>query len=59
MIFYSLKTDWKQALVYANYLVDGSRWSRAIYSYQKAAILLMMNDNPTKAEKIVIFNLMK
>lgn len=33
--------DWKEADVYASYLLKESNWSRTIYSYQKAAIMLM------------------
>lgn len=51
--------DWKQAGVFATYLLEGSRWSRTMYSYQKAIILLMASDEPAKSEKVVIHNLMK
>lgn len=54
-----LKTQWKEALVYATYLLDGSRWSRTIYSYQKAVILYMMKDDLSLTEQIVIDNLLK
>lgn len=39
-----LKANWKEALVYSTYLVEASKWSKTIYSYQKAAIMLMMDD---------------
>ncbi|KAF5274539.1 hypothetical protein FQA39_LY07151 [Lamprigera yunnana] len=54
-----LKLQWKEALVYATYLLDGSRWSRTIYSYQKAVILYMMKDALSATEQMSIENLMK
>lgn len=46
-----LKLDWRSSSQYANYLVEGSKWSRTTYSYQKAAVLLMLNDNLTDLER--------
>ncbi|XP_055378468.1 tetratricopeptide repeat protein 39B-like [Condylostylus longicornis] len=40
-----LKLDWRESSLYAGFLVEGSRWSRTIYSYQKAAVLLMLQPN--------------
>lgn len=55
---FSIKTDWKEALTYATYLLEGSRWSRTIYSYQKAAIMLM-TETSAPADKAVIDNLLR
>lgn len=55
----SFKLDWKQAGVFATHLLEGSRWSRTMYSYQKAIIILMSSEEHTKSEKVVIQNLMK
>ncbi|RZB38811.1 tetratricopeptide repeat protein 39B, partial [Asbolus verrucosus] len=54
-----LKTDWKEALVYCTHLLEGSRWSRTIYSYQKAALMCMMKENLSSTDIVVIDNLMK
>ncbi|XP_017781024.1 PREDICTED: tetratricopeptide repeat protein 39B-like isoform X2 [Nicrophorus vespilloides] len=56
-----LKTDWAEATLYANYLLEGSRWSRTVYSYQKAAIMLMQNEDQTlnKSQLGILQNLMK
>ena len=51
--------DWTQAAVYATNLLEGSRWSRTVYSYQKAIILIMSSDEPSKSEKVIIRNLMR
>ncbi|XP_045482723.1 tetratricopeptide repeat protein 39B-like isoform X3 [Harmonia axyridis] len=54
----SVRCNWKQALEYSNLLIKDSKWSRTIYSYQKAAIMLMMDDiSPSDRE--IINNLMK
>ncbi|XP_054091583.1 tetratricopeptide repeat protein 39B-like isoform X3 [Zeugodacus cucurbitae] len=39
-----LKLDWREAKLYASYLVEHSKWSRTIYSYQQAAVMLMNDD---------------
>lgn len=41
---HSFRQDWTQAYHYAKLLCDESRWSKAIYVYQKAAILSMMTE---------------
>lgn len=51
--------DWNEALVYCNHLLEGSRWSRTIYSYQKAALLCMTKETLSPSEILVIDNLMK
>nr|XP_034189255.1 tetratricopeptide repeat protein 39B-like [Osmia lignaria]XP_034189256.1 tetratricopeptide repeat protein 39B-like [Osmia lignaria] len=42
--------QWKQAATFAGTLANESNWSRTIYLYQKAAILIMQNP-PTKSEE--------
>lgn len=39
-----LKLEWRESSLYATYLLEKSKWSRTIYSYQKAAVLLMIDD---------------
>jgi tetratricopeptide (TPR) repeat protein len=56
---YCLKMNWKEALVYCTSLLEGSRWSRTIYSYQKAALMCMMKDELSSTDIVVIDNLMK
>lgn len=41
---HSYQQQWAQALKYADLLYKESRWSKAIYMYQKAAILSMMSE---------------
>ncbi|KAI5609288.1 tetratricopeptide repeat protein 39B [Silurus asotus] len=45
---YSFQQKWSEALRYADLLYRESRWSKAIYVYQKAAILSMMSDDEVK-----------
>uniref|UniRef100_A0A1B0A8B7 Tetratricopeptide repeat protein 39B n=1 Tax=Glossina pallidipes TaxID=7398 RepID=A0A1B0A8B7_GLOPL len=52
-----LKVDWREASLYASYLVESSKWSPTIYSYQKAAIMLML-PNLTHNESQIIDTLM-
>ncbi|XP_078792926.1 tetratricopeptide repeat protein 39B-like [Oryzias latipes] len=40
---HSFQQEWQQAYRYADLLCRESRWSKAIYVYQKAAILSMMS----------------
>ncbi|XP_044766072.1 tetratricopeptide repeat protein 39B-like isoform X2 [Coccinella septempunctata] len=54
----SVRCNWKEALEYSNRLTKESKWSRTIYSYQKAAIMLMM-DNISSSDKEIINSLMK
>ncbi|XP_062985313.1 tetratricopeptide repeat protein 39B isoform X2 [Elgaria multicarinata webbii] len=46
---YSFQQDWLQAYRYADLLCKESRWSKAIYMFQKAAILAMLPDADVKA----------
>ncbi|KAK6618647.1 hypothetical protein RUM43_013038 [Polyplax serrata] len=56
---YSLMQDWRQACLYAGYLLTDSKWSRTIYSYQKASILLMMGDSLSDDERQEVNVLMR
>ncbi|XP_073201550.1 tetratricopeptide repeat protein 39B isoform X6 [Lepidochelys kempii] len=45
---YSFQQKWLQAYRYADLLCKESRWSKAIYVFQKAAILCMLPDEDVK-----------
>ncbi|XP_031440476.1 tetratricopeptide repeat protein 39B isoform X3 [Clupea harengus] len=45
---HSYQQQWGQALKYADLLYKESRWSKAIYMYQKAAILSMMSEEEVR-----------
>jgi hypothetical protein len=45
--------------MYADWLLNESRWSRTTYSYQKAAMLCMLGNDLTLDEKAEIENLMR
>jgi hypothetical protein len=45
--------------MYADWLLNESRWSRTAYSYQKAALLCMLGNDLTLDEKAEIENLMR
>jgi hypothetical protein len=45
--------------MYADRLLRESRWSRTIYSYQKAAMLCMLDNDLTLDEKSEIESLMR
>lgn len=50
--------QWSKALPYAVLLVKESNWSRTIYLFQQAAILIMQKPSPGSEEKQTIDNLM-
>lgn len=52
------KLEWKEAGKYASRLLEENKWSRTIYSYQRAAVMSMC-DNKTASEKETIANLLK
>ncbi|KAJ1519416.1 hypothetical protein ONE63_004708 [Megalurothrips usitatus] len=53
MFVHALRLDWRLANEYAERLVTQSRWSRTIYQYQQAAILLMIKDlSPEEQDKV-------
>ncbi|XP_037396814.1 tetratricopeptide repeat protein 39B isoform X1 [Pygocentrus nattereri] len=45
---HSFQQQWREAYRYADLLCKESRWSKAIYVYQKAAILSMMSEEEVK-----------
>lgn len=45
---HSFQQEWQQAYRYADLLCKESRWSKAIYTYQKAAILSMMTEEEVR-----------
>nr|CAD7393263.1 unnamed protein product [Timema cristinae] len=55
----SVKCEWREASTYASRLLEESRWSRTIYSYQRAAFLSMLGDDIEAEEKTEIGNLMR
>ncbi|XP_030021632.1 tetratricopeptide repeat protein 39B [Manduca sexta] len=46
-----LNMEWREAASYANKLIEESTWSKTIYSYTRAAMLLQLGGNLTSAEK--------
>ncbi|KAF4527043.1 hypothetical protein B566_EDAN001591 [Ephemera danica] len=55
----SIHQDWRQAAAFAGMLVDESRWSKTIYSYQKGAMLSMLGDALSEDDRKEIDGLMK
>lgn len=37
-----IKLDWREATLYATYLVENSKWSQTIYTYQKSVLMMMI-----------------
>lgn len=59
-IGFSAKLDWKEAEIFAAYLCEQSKWSRTIYTYQRAVVMLMRDKTDlTPAERQTIENLMR
>ncbi|XP_048004957.1 tetratricopeptide repeat protein 39B-like [Leguminivora glycinivorella] len=54
-----LKMDWRQAAVYANKLMEESSWSRTIYTYTKAALMLQLGDELKLGERQQCNDLMR
>lgn len=50
--------QWNKAITYATMLANESNWSRTIYLYQKAAVLIMQKPASWSEEKQLIDNLM-
>lgn len=50
--------QWNKAIMYATMLVNESNWSRTVYLYQKAAILIMQKPTIWSEEKQLVDNLM-
>lgn len=56
----SLRLEWREAELYASYLLENSKWSKTIYSYQKAVIMCMRGVNQlTSSEQKTIEQLMR
>ncbi|XP_075990891.1 tetratricopeptide repeat protein 39B-like isoform X2 [Anticarsia gemmatalis] len=55
----SLTMNWREAATYAHKLIEESSWSRTIYSYSRAALLLELGDDITPNEKLQCDNLMR
>lgn len=53
------KLDWKEAESFASLLCEHSKWSRTIYTYQRAVIMLMRENDLTSTELETIENLMR
>lgn len=51
--------NWSEANIYATYLMEESRWSRTIYTYQKASIMCMNADELSVSDRAVVHLLMK
>ncbi|KAJ8737169.1 hypothetical protein PYW07_000440 [Mythimna separata] len=47
----SLKMDWRESAAYASKLIDQSSWSKTIYSYSRAAMLLELDDITSSERK--------
>ena len=56
---FSVKGEWREASKYADWLLQESRWSRTIYSYQKAAMLSMLGEEMSLDDRSEVENLMK
>ncbi|PSN57871.1 Tetratricopeptide repeat protein 39B [Blattella germanica] len=55
----SVKGEWREASKYADWLLHESRWSRTIYSYQKAAMLIMLGEDMSLDERTEVESLMR
>lgn len=56
----SMKLDWREAILYSTYLVEHSKWSRTMYTYQKASLMCQLDPRDlTTSEKRTITNLMQ
>ena len=53
-----VQQQWNEALLYATSLADESNWSRTIYLYQKAAIMMMQKPDNKSKERDVVNTLM-
>lgn len=54
-----LKLDWREAEMFATLLCQNSKWSRTIYTYQRAAVMLMRQGELDAAEMATVENLMR
>ncbi|XP_058809441.1 tetratricopeptide repeat protein 39B-like [Phymastichus coffea] len=58
MWVHSVQRQWESALKYAEFLSKQSNWSRTIYFYQQAAIMLMMKPSSKSEEQMNVDKLM-
>ena len=58
MWVHSLQQQWDQSLKYAAFLAQESNWSRTIYVYQQAAIILMTKPASKSEESLTVENLL-
>lgn len=57
---HSAKLDWNEAENFASLLCEHSKWSRTIYTYQRAVVMLMRDKTDlTPTERQTIENLMR
>ncbi|KAL1493308.1 hypothetical protein ABEB36_011387 [Hypothenemus hampei] len=54
-----MKCNWKEAAKYCGILLKESKWSRCLYMYQKAAIMVMIRDKLNYEENTELENLMR
>ncbi|KAJ8986231.1 hypothetical protein NQ317_009937 [Molorchus minor] len=52
-------TEWKEAAAYSTHLIEQSKWSRSLYSYQKAVIMCMMKNELSSSDIQLIDKLMR
>lgn len=56
----SMKLDFREAILYSSYLVENSKWSRTMYSFQKASLMCMIDPRDlSSSEKRTIDQLMR
>ncbi|CAG9766937.1 unnamed protein product [Ceutorhynchus assimilis] len=54
-----LKCEWREALKFITILTKDSKWSKCLYSYQKAVIMIMMKGDLSREEQDELDSLMK
>ncbi|CAK1588763.1 unnamed protein product [Parnassius mnemosyne] len=55
----AMMMDWREAAGFAGRLIEESSWSRTVYSYARAALLLQLGDKATKIERRQAAELLK
>lgn len=40
-----IKLNWQEAILYSTYLVENSKWSQTIYTYQKSVLMMAAGEN--------------
>ncbi|XP_066247193.1 tetratricopeptide repeat protein 39B-like isoform X1 [Euwallacea similis] len=54
-----LRCEWRQAHKFISILTKESKWSKCLYMYQKAAVMIMMREELSFEEKTELENLMR